>query len=294
MVPVGRVTSLRELILPGEVGDAGVAHLESLQNLQLLKMYSTRLTGNGLRSVGEMASLEDFSISGPELSDESLAHLRTLRNLRRLGLPAEGITGPGLKYLPDIGTLESLSLPTVTSESLAVLPRLPNLRELTVEGPDDRAMAHVGRCRNLESFRSYGISLGDTGVKALSRLGKLRNLEFGTLSDDRMVASLGQLVNLERLWLGAPNAGTETMAAIARLTRLKELSLIDVAMTDADVRKLRALENLHRFRISCTSENAFANAPSDAALASLWDDLPELKIAGPRSFLPASKGQPLD
>ena len=62
MVPVGRVTSLRELILPERVGDAGLAHLESLQNLRSFTLCSSRVTDDGLKSVGKMVALEELSI----------------------------------------------------------------------------------------------------------------------------------------------------------------------------------------------------------------------------------------
>ena len=119
-----------------------------------------------------------------------------------------------------------------------------------------------------------------------------RTVDIGTPATDHEIASIDQLTNLEGLSLDAENAGPETMAAIARLTKLEGLCLVDVTMTDADVRRLRALKNLRRLQI--LYRDGPPDSPTNAALASLWDDLPELTITGPRSSMPATKGQPLN
>lgn len=56
MVPVKKLTNLRHVSL-GNISDKGIACLEELHNLEAVSLYGSRVTGEGLRSLGKLKSL---------------------------------------------------------------------------------------------------------------------------------------------------------------------------------------------------------------------------------------------
>ena len=68
---------------------------------------------------------------------------------------------------------------------------------------------------------------------------------------------------------------------------IKRLQLVGTSVTDKSIGKFAAFEELERLSVE------ESKAVSDAALAKLWDDLPNLIITPAAGGIPARKGQKL-
>ena len=92
------------------VGDAGLAHLQSLTSLQELHLDHTDITDEGLKLLTSLPNLEILDLKGTRITDAGLAEVGRLTGLKGLYLTRTGITDAGLAHLRDLGQLETLIL----------------------------------------------------------------------------------------------------------------------------------------------------------------------------------------
>jgi predicted DNA-binding WGR domain protein len=113
---LARLTSLRELALPGSHGDGnltdtGLAHLAVLTRLKTLNVQSQRLTDAGLVHLAGLAELEELDLCyNRGVAGPGLEHLKRLRKLQRLKLDSTGLTNAAVPLLKEFAGLEELGL----------------------------------------------------------------------------------------------------------------------------------------------------------------------------------------
>lgn len=88
-----------------QITDAGLRHLKTLNELQILYLSSTQITDTGLEHLKGLNKLQSLNIIGPRITDAGLVHLETLINLETLRLNDTQVTDAGVaelqKALPD-------------------------------------------------------------------------------------------------------------------------------------------------------------------------------------------------
>jgi Leucine-rich repeat (LRR) protein len=88
------------------VTDAGLAHLRSLTNLQVLDLGDCpKISDKGLVHLKGLTRLRDLLLPGTQVSDAGLAHLKRLRNLQTLILHDTHVTDAGLAHLEGLSSL---------------------------------------------------------------------------------------------------------------------------------------------------------------------------------------------
>jgi Leucine-rich repeat (LRR) protein len=133
---VGRLNRLTFLeLLNTPVSDAGLAHLEGLANLRILKLQGeNKITDAGLIRLKRMTSLKQLFLDDSQITDAGLTHLKTLTDLEELGLANTQVGDAGLAHLKGLNKLNTLDLrgTQVTSAGLTHLKGLTNLRMLRI------------------------------------------------------------------------------------------------------------------------------------------------------------------
>jgi hypothetical protein len=120
--------------------DAGVAHLASEKQLQILTLHDSTLTDESLKIFGKLVQLERLQAAGNHFTDDGLAHLRNLKHLVSLDIDCgqTRFTDAGLVHLESLRGLQSLYLQQtlVTPAGVAHLQRiLPALQDIILSSP---------------------------------------------------------------------------------------------------------------------------------------------------------------
>ncbi len=214
------ITSLRMLRVGDRFDPQLLARLPSLRALGL--------GGRNQPSARELSAapgLERLELVGPNPSDlEGLA--RHLPRLRELTLTGMGAPSSGPRFLAGAERLERLRLPDTPIRSLAELPALPCLRELTLVPANLPLVRELGRLRGLERLALLGGKVGE-----LDSIAALERLEHLALSATR-VTDLSPLRSLPRFRsLVLEGGDLQRMTGLAGLG-LERLELLRLANVD--------------------------------------------------------------
>lgn len=194
LAALARFTGLREINLSKAraIGDAGIAHLRGLHQLEELDLYCTRV------------------------SDAGLVHLSSLLSLRQLHLGNTCVRGSGLRWLSGLSSLRKLSVEgtQVGDASIAALPGLGLLQQLVVAGS---YVTNAGAAAFLEQRPSCEI-VGDL-------LHNERRLDFAVLHRQTLSTLVHRIVPTHPI--AATMSGEEMVEVLNRLlprgTRLEAL-----------------------------------------------------------------------
>jgi hypothetical protein len=181
--------------------------------------------------IAEMPALQALLCQDTDATDDGFIALSASRSLQMIwgrrcyGLGDRGFTA--MARMPQLRAL-SVSLKHVSSETLALLPLFPALRELMPMDMPDADFAHVGKCTHLESLiLMYCRDTGDVATEHLASLTSLR----------RYFVSYNQITD-------------RTPALLAGLPSLEELTFSGCAqVTDVGIRALTALPSLRLLRL---------------------------------------------
>ncbi len=106
--PIKSLTRLKELDLRGDskVTDAGMAHLNGLTGLEILRLGGTQVTDAGMVHLAGLKNLLRLELDDTQVTDAGLEHLAMLPKLCYLSYYSTKITGQGLhklkKSLPNL------------------------------------------------------------------------------------------------------------------------------------------------------------------------------------------------
>ncbi len=207
------MTGLKHLVIEDAVF-TDLTPLESLMQMQTLRIVNTAIADSNLRFLLNMHKLTELTLSGCSIS--SIAHMATLKNLQKLDLSNNTIRN--VAALSEMHLLQTLNLSGNALISLKDLENLTTLQELDVSYNFLATTSHVATMVGLKTLdlssnnlmRLEGIdSLNElehlraaynnlTEVDILSGCLKLRtlNVSYNTLLD---IQVLGKLPLLEEL-----------------------------------------------------------------------------------------------
>ena len=249
------------------VSDAGLAVLESLKSLEVLRLWSG-MTDRALAHVGTLSSLRELSISGNNLSGAGIASLAPLAHLEFLRIEGGNFGDGALRDLHVIPGLRSLhlfsELATVSDAGMLHVGRIATLEELRfswLRGVTARGLAHLKPLSKLQLIDVHRAPIGDAG---LAVLGGLRSLNEIWINDEQAlitdvgISSLQNLPKLERLYLmGARQLTAAGLQHLGEIHSLRKLWLLGGPyMDDNGVEQLAGLRRLQELSIDVKTKKA--------------------------------------
>lgn len=205
---------------------------------------------------GNITSVTFGSEEKGPLSISNLRLVAKIPSLKTLGsrLSFEDVTTDKLAAIANIKSLESLKLDCCRFKGsdlkkLAGLPKLTTI-DWTDSQIDDDAMRGLGTLKFLTVLKLRGNQVTDTGIKFLTKLKDLEEINFDKSKDDVHIekavpitdASLVPLKAMKRLRTLSLRRNAISDAGLKHLAdfkNLKELDLIDTQVTDAGIAKLK-------------------------------------------------------
>ncbi len=213
-------------------GDYGLRSLRRSHGIRRLELRETEITGAGLESLAELASLEQLVLLDRDIGEEGFTHLANLSKLALLEL-----SGP------------------IDDPSMAGLGLLTSLETLRLSHPqlDDRAAAQLRLLTRLRWLDLGGTQISDEGLSAITSLSQLRTLHLDhTRVTNRGLMHLAGLTNLEELSLQSTDLVDGGTVHLAALHKLHTLRLDRTLITDASIDTLVQLEGLRRLNLAHT------------------------------------------
>lgn len=229
--------------------------LATLKNLETLTASSIRV--RDLTPLSGLKQLRSLTLWSAKVTD--LAPLANLQNLRSLG-----VAGPlrDISPLAGLTNLEALDLGHTRVADLTPLARVKALRYLDLAGTPARDLQPLAGLTNLEDLNLMAtkvtdltplaglkklkqLKLGGTPVSDLAGLEGLENLELLDLSETP-IRELKPLLQLKRLnWLDLSRTKVDDIAPLQRIGSLQSVYVSDTAVSERDVRELRAWLQRH-------------------------------------------------
>ena len=160
-----------ELDLSGvDMTDAGFAHLEGLQWLEILDLRGEAALLKQTRP--KPGNIEP--LGNPQVANAALAHLRGLKRLRELNLAGRAVTDDGLANLAGLPNLKVLDLSgtLVSDAGMRHLLGLARLEELNLRGAEltDQGLVQLAALPRLKTLTVYGTNVTPQGIFKLLRL----------------------------------------------------------------------------------------------------------------------------
>jgi hypothetical protein len=182
------------------------------------------------------------------------------------------------EWFQKLPCLRELALEWPRGKEIRLLTGIQGLRKLVLTKGgwlvnDD--MVALWKCNQLEELviEQCGQDVGDDGMRRISAMNNLRRLELGWAgaATPAMLAGLWRLGKLQTLGVTLPeNTKRDDMQGIGNLHRLHELRLYGI-VSDEILAEIKQLKGLQKLYLGCEGY-------SDAGLARLVDELPELRM----------------
>jgi len=230
------------------IGDADLANLAAMTDLQRLNLWSTKVTDAGLKQLAGLKNLQHLSLQNTKVTDAGLKQLAGLHRLETLDLYAvTKVTDAGLEHLAGLKALKRLDIrgTGVTQEGAEKLASLrPSLRiELHGRVIEPRASLDPDR-----KAAEYVLSIGgtvrvdgkDEPVKAAADLPAeaFQLTSVGLVGTNRVtdagLAVFKECTNLRQIDLaGAAEVTDAGVSCLKNCTKLNYLNLTYTKVTDA-------------------------------------------------------------
>lgn len=233
----------------GLMTDRALANVATLDHVTGLSLGGSReLTDDGLLHLSRMPQLEILNLSeypGGKLTDRGLEALRRLPNLRGFAMTWQaGISDAGvanLRYCEQLEKVNLMGSPTgdgaiealrgktrlrefqtgrlVTDAGLALLPDLPALVKLLIDGPfTDAGLASVTQLAGVTDLDLFWHveRMSAAGFGHLAQMTNLQSLACdGKLCDDAAMAHIGMMPRLRHLRAQEASATDDGFVALA-------------------------------------------------------------------------------
>ena len=163
---VAKLTNLKSLIFYSvEVDDASFAELKTLVKLEVLYLYRTRITDEGIKTIENMPNLRRLICSGfndEQFTDGCIPSIMRLKKLESLSISGK-ITNDGLRLIAKSPKLKTLSIPytDITGDGLAGLED-STIENLTISpyqagsSPFWKGAANLKKCKSLKDVMVNG------------------------------------------------------------------------------------------------------------------------------------------
>ncbi len=252
----------------GDNGDELLASLTACKRLTRLRLNGSSVTNEGLEILPRIVGLEELDLVDTRITDDGMASVGRLERLRtlRLGLITQAfsndaamrirnerfklgtVTDDGLRHVAKLKSLESLGLNRIhlTDDGLDWLAKLPNLKRLSITraAVTDSGLKVLSGIRTLEELRLSTVNISDEGLTHLAELNALTHLD---LSGNRRLTAAG-------------------LRPLAKLRNLRFLRLVGTDVSDADTEHFRPFEGLEILELSNSSVTPAGRAALRKAL----------------------------
>jgi len=272
MKHIGKIVSLRELILGKGIGDEGLSHLKDLVGLRYLLLDGQAITDAGLAHVAGMTQMETLWLDGAQVSDAGLVHLKGMTSIKTLCLYGTQVTEKGLAHLGGLQALEALLLSfPVADTGLQHLAQLQALKGIGIDGDTVTAsgLPALTRMKGLEGIGIRSQEDPEAVVKHLAALPRLSRLDLPRGTTDKTMAQLKNLTALQELSLNSEQITSRGLAILTRLPSLQRLSLMDMRLSTEDWGTLGRMSSLQRLDVHIRSEITNAHMARLVGLQSL-------------------------
>ncbi|MHB8902160.1 MAG: hypothetical protein ACYC6Y_25665 [Thermoguttaceae bacterium] len=148
--PIGvydRVVEVR--LIDARLTDDFLARLGECRSLRVLNLSRSDVTGEGLKHLVRLGSLEDLDLSYTKVGDDDMATVGQMGSLRRLDLSRDRLSGRGLHRLGPLENLQTVCL-VATPLRDGALKSLASLRSLST--CNIFGCVHLSR-ESVEAFR---------------------------------------------------------------------------------------------------------------------------------------------
>ncbi len=232
-----------------QLSDVGLEQLQPLPIVGLNLESCRRLTDTGLNHLQSFQQLRLLVLTGTGVTGIGLRHLATNTNLLALDLElCDGISDEACKSLGSMRQLKSLVLKKTGFEP----QRISNAGLHDLAGLID-----------LEVLNLYGNKVTDDGLVHLRPLDKLRelNLSLLAITDAGLVhlQPLHSLADLELLYsegFAGPTLTNHVADVLEPLSNLTTLNLTGAKLTDPGLLRLQVLKKLTRLQLARTQVTA--------------------------------------
>jgi RNA polymerase sigma factor (sigma-70 family) len=223
---------VRVVLSETAVKDKDLEQLKGLPSLKELYLFRTRITGEGLKHLKDLARMQRLDLSHcTGLTEAGRANLKGLTKLQTLDLTATGMGDADLKHIKNLTDLQVLYLrfnPKVTDVGLRELKGLTKLETLVLDRTEisDAGLKHLTGLTKLRTLHLANAQLTDATLEQLKGFSDLRSLSLmGTKATDAGLVHLKGLTNLEELYLDGTQVTDAGLGNLAGLTKLRTLSL---------------------------------------------------------------------
>jgi hypothetical protein len=203
---VGQLTHLKSLSLGAGLGDAALALLTGLTELEYFSTNLSTITDEGVKS---------------------FAPLKKLKILKFFH-PSKAFTGAGLAQLAELPNLERLTVAgslAFGDEGMAAVGKLTNLKEVRTW--------HAGQTlEGIKELRSL------KNLKSLT-LGQRLAYKPPTSLSDETIPILAEIKSLESLQLEEARLKFDALVQLKQLPELKKLNLEGIDIPETDIERLR-------------------------------------------------------
>ncbi len=234
VMPLLKTVDLRFL----NITDATLEHLAQAKNLEVLKLWETKIVGSGFQHFTDHTKLRELEIQGcSSLTGAGLGALAKCSGLTHLDLNRTVADNAGLADVAKLTSLTFLQLPLYDH---------PNDKPTPLDRLNEAGLKHLAALTNLEELHVFGNGINDAGLAHLKTLTKLKELEVGYTMNvtgsgfaDWKGFTQFDYLNLSKTTI--PEGGTKYLVGLKTLRRL---GLPDGTITDASIPNLIQLPKL--------------------------------------------------
>ena len=165
-----------------------LVQLAALFRLENLAFRNTNISNEGLRVVGQLATLETlgFGAGCDNVTDDGLSHLAKLHTLTHLSFSGTKIEGRGLAALADLDSLRVLGLGACPLDESSLIEGLGSMKpdgplrslSLTYGAVGRMALRTIASKECIERLQLDGTDVTDADLDILRMMPKLRNLDL--------------------------------------------------------------------------------------------------------------------
>ena len=233
--------------------DAALRAAGAFPHLKTLLLHKGQATDDGLKAVTGLRKLEVLMVwDAVSVSDVGVSHLEGLSSLRRAHF-SSGKLGDGalatFSRLPDLREL-SLQGNAITDDGLKHLAGMTQLRHLWVgmstRPITDAGVRHLAGLTAMESLDLQSARVSDAGVAALKGLKELRSLHLNSAEgtdaiSDASVEHLLRMTKLQTLWVTDSRLTEDGARRLLGMAGLKKAYLKSSAIPPERWEQLRKL-----------------------------------------------------
>ena len=263
-----------------QISDADLAPLTGLPELRSVLLNETAISNQGLKTLGQLASVQNLDLRGCPVGNDGLAHLVGLKKLRALRLSGQNnmttVDDDGMVHVAHLTSLEVLAVDFlwVSETGLAQLDKLARLRELYLAQSTigDDAMGLLGQFPNLKKLRISRNQVSDTGLEMLAKNARLEDLDLSenSLVSDEGFRHLAGMTSLKKLNLWRVSITDVGLEYLAGMVQMESLNLDNSPISDAGLVHLGKMKKLTFLHLGSTQVTD-AGLDQLAGLTSLED-----------------------